>query len=239
MARLQNRSKKYDLARHLETLHKVSQSIVQGVYLREILQLIVTITAETMHSKICSLMLLDEAKGELVIEATQTLSEEYRKKPPLKVGQSVSGRALKEQQPITVLDVTKDPLYTYPDIARKEGVRSLLSVPMLVKHRPIGVINCYTTEEHRFTDEEVRLLQAVSNQAAIAIENTNLLEKATAAQAELEARKVVERAKGILMRQHHLTEEAAFKLIQRQAMNHRKTMREVAEAVLLAAELKA
>lgn len=238
MVRPQSRDKKHDLVRHLETLHKVSQSIVQGAYLREILQLIVTVTAETMHSKICSLMLLDETKGELIIEATQSLSEEYRKKPPLKVGQSVSGRALKEQRPITVLDVTKDPLYTYPDIARKEGVRSLLSVPMVVKRRPVGVINCYTTEEHLFTQDEIQLLQAVSNQAAIAIENTKLLEQATAAQAELEARKVVERAKGLVMRQHHVTEDAAFKLIQRQAMNHRKTMREVAEAILLAAELQ-
>src|SRR5437879_5306253 len=75
----------------IKALAKMSQSIAQGIYLREILQLIVSMTAEMMGSKICSLMLLDEKGRELKIEATQSLSEEYRSKPPVKVAGSVSG----------------------------------------------------------------------------------------------------------------------------------------------------
>jgi len=82
------------------------------------------------------LLLLDADANELRIAATQSLSEMYRSKPNLKVGQSISGRALKERRPIAVLDVTKDPDYMYPDLARKEGLCSLLSVPMLVKDKP-------------------------------------------------------------------------------------------------------
>src|ERR1700704_2991145 len=137
-------------SRQIETLARMSQSIAQGVYLREILQLIVTMTAEMMGSKICSLMLLDEKNTSLKIEATQSLSEEYKSKPPVPVRASVSGRAVLEKKHLVVSDVAKDPQYTYPDIARKENLRSLLVIPMMIKDKPIGVLNCYTAEIHTF-----------------------------------------------------------------------------------------
>ena len=94
-------------ARQLDLLSEVSRTIVSDYYLKEILQLIVTMTAKVMDSKICSIMLLDEKKDELFIAATQSLSEDYVNKPNLKVGQSVSGRVVLEKKPIMVLDVTK------------------------------------------------------------------------------------------------------------------------------------
>ena len=89
-----------------------------------------------------------------------------------------------------------------------------------------------------FTSEEVKLLQAIANQAAIAIEHTALVEKSFEMQEALAVRKLMERAKGYLMRSKKLTEEEAFKLIQRRSMDLRKSMREIAEAVLLASELE-
>jgi len=225
-------------SQQLDTLARMSQTIAQGAYLREILQLIVTMTAEMMGSKICSLMLLDEKSKELRIEATQSLSEEYRSKPPVQLRSSVSGRAILEKQPIIVQDVTQEPQYGYPQIAKKENLRSLLVVPMMAKDKPIGVLNCYTTLVHKFTPDEIQLVQAVCNQAALAIEHTRAIEKAIAAEEALETRKVIERAKGILMRQQGFSEEASFKLIQRQAMDRRKTMKEVAEALILSEELQ-
>jgi GAF domain-containing protein len=225
-------------SREIESLARMSQSIAQGIYIREILQLIVTMTAEMMSSKICSLMLVDEKGLLLKIEATQSLSEEYKTKPPVPVRSSVSGRAVLEKRHVIVPDVSKDPQYTYPDIAKKENLRSLLVIPMMIKGKPIGVLNCYTAEVHPFTDEEIQLVQAVANQAAVAIEHTRALEKALAAEEALETRKVIERAKGILMRQQSLSEEASFRLIQRQAMDRRKTMKEVAEAIILSEEIQ-
>jgi len=224
--------------RQIETLARMSQTIAQGAYLREILQLIVSMTAEMIGSKVCSLMLLDDKGRDLKIEATQSLSDEYKSKPPVPLKQSVSGRAIQEKRPVVVSDVTKDPQYTYPDIARKENLRSLLVVPMMVKEKPIGVLNCYTADIHTFTPEEIQLVQAVGNQAGVAIEHTRAIEKALEAQEALETRKVIERAKGILMRQQGFSEESAFRLIQRQAMDRRKSMKEVAEAVILSEEIQ-
>lgn len=225
-------------AQQIQTLSQVSHTIASNRYLEEILNLIVTMTANMMNSKICSIMLLDEVTGELKIVATQSLSEEYRRKAHLKVGESVSGRVVKERHPIQVQNVTQEPQYHYQDLARREGLCSLLSVPMMIKDRVIGVVNLYTAKEHRFNEEEIHLLQAVANQAAVAIENTQLNQKSSAMEEALESRKQVERAKGILMRQAKISEEEAFRLLQRQSMNTRKTMREISEAVILAAQIK-
>ena len=224
--------------RELDTLAQVSEAMVSERYLDEILQLTVTVTAELMGSKICSLMLLDEAKQVLVIRATQALSPAYRNKPPIKVGQSVSGRAVKERQPISIVDVTKDNGYMFPDLARREGLRSLLSVPMVMQERVIGVLNCYTAQEHRFSDEETRVLSTIANQAAVAIEHTRALEQAVALQKSLDERKLIEKAKGILIEELRCSEAEAFRMLQKQSMEKRKTMREIAEAILLARELK-
>jgi signal transduction protein with GAF and PtsI domain len=225
-------------AKQLDTISQLSNSIVSSSYLHEILQLIVTMTAQMMNSKICSLMLLDEKKQELYIAATQSLSEEYRKKPPLKLGMSISGKALKLKKPIAVANVSEEPGYVYPEIARREGLFSMIAIPMLIKDKPMGVINCYTTQPHNFTPEEINILQTVANQSAVAIENTNLLKESQVAREALEARKVIERAKGLLMKERKLTEQEAFHFLQRQAMNLRKPMREVAEAILLTQGLK-
>ncbi|HEY3278296.1 MAG TPA: GAF domain-containing protein [Syntrophorhabdaceae bacterium] len=225
-------------ARQLDLLSEVSRTIVSDYYLKEILQLIVTMTAKVMDSKICSIMLLDEKREELVIAATQSLSQDYVNKPNLKVGQSVSGRIVLEKKPITVLDVTKEKGFMYPDVAKKEGIVSLLSVPMMIKDRVIGVINSYTKSEHSFRKEEIDILQAVANQAAVAIENTHLSQEIFAAREALEARKTIERAKGILMKELGVTEDEAYKKIHKKSMDLRKTMKEIAEAIILTSDLK-
>jgi signal transduction protein with GAF and PtsI domain len=225
-------------ARQVEMLSQVSQTITSNRYLEEILHLIVTMTAQMMGSTICSIMLVDEERQELTIKATQSLSDAYRNKPPLGIGESISGRAVKERRPIALLDVRREPGYMYPDVAQREGLCSLLCVPMMVKDRVIGVISSYSSHEHRFSEEEIQVLSAVANQAAVAIEHTRLMERSLAIQEALESRKLIERAKGVLMKQQGVSEEAAFQLLQRQSMNTRKSMREIAEAVLLATALQ-
>jgi len=225
-------------ALQLETLSQVSETVASNRLIEDIFQLIVAMTAQMMNSKICSIMLLDPPTGELRIVATQSLSEQYRRKPNLKVGQSISGRALQERRPIVVPDVTKERDYMYPEIAKKEGLCSLLSVPMMIRDKAVGVINSYTSVPHSFTHEEVKVMQAIANQAAIAIEHTTLLEKSFEMQEALAVRKLVEQAKGYLIRSKKLSEEEAFRLIQRQSMDLRKSMREIAEAILLAGEIE-
>lgn len=230
--------KKISYAKQLEAISKVSRTITSNLYLEDILKLIVTVTAEIMNSKICSLMLLDEKTNELVLKATQSMSDIYNKKPHLKLGEGIAGKAALENKPEAVYDISKEPEYKYKDIAKKEGLRSLLSVPLSVKGEVIGVLNNYTSYPHKFTKDEISVLTTVANQAAIVIENAELMVKTKVIQEELETRKVVEKAKGILMKTQNLSEEEAFRKIQKQSMDLRKSMREIAEAIILIENMK-
>ena len=230
-------SSKGSLIEKLEALSKISKAISSDLYLEDILRLIVVVTAEVMKSKVCSLWLLDERDNALKIRATQAMSEEYLKERSLKKGEGVVGYVAVENRPMIIYNVLKEPRYKEKELARKEGLVSMLSVPMCVKDKVIGVINCYTSYPHKFTKSEVDVLTTVANQAAIAIENAGLIVKAKIIEDELISRKVVERAKGILMKEQHLSEEEAFRRLQKKSMDLRKSMREIAEAIILATQI--
>ena len=234
----EKRKKAISHAKQFEALSKVSRTITSNLYLEDILKLIVTVTAEIMNSKVCSLMLLDEKTRELVLKATQSMSEVYNKKPHLKLGEGIAGKVAVQNSPMSVYDLSREPEYKYKDIAAKEGLKSLLSVPLAVRGKVIGVLNNYTSYPHKFTKNEINILTTVANQAAIVIENAELMVKTKVVQEELENRKLVERAKGILMREQAIGEEEAFRKIQKQSMDLRKSMREIAEAIILIDNMK-
>jgi len=222
----------------IDALSKIGEAITSDLYLEDILKLIVTVTAETMKSKICSIMLLDPKKKELTIKATQSISKEYINKNPIKLGEGIAGQVALENRYRIVKNILEEDTYIYKEIAKKEGLASLLCVPLHVKGKVIGVLNLYTSSPHQFSDYEVSILQAVADQAAIVIENYKLVVETKVIKEELETRKVLERAKGILMEDFNLTENKAFKKIQKFAMDRRKSLRDVAEAIVMSHEMQ-
>ena len=223
---------------YIGTLSKISKAITSDLYLGDVLKLIVTLTANVMKAKICSLWLLDEKAQELKIRATQAMSGEYLQERSLKVGEGVVGLVAEEKKPMIIQDILKDPRYKEKTLAKKEKLVSMMSVPMLIKKKAIGVVNCYTTTCYKFTKSDIDLLSAVANQAAVAIENTELLVKTKIIQEELEARKKIEKAKGILMREKGLREDEAYNALRKSSMDKRVHMKEIAEAIILSTEVK-
>jgi len=222
---------------YINILNKISKAITSELYLEDVLQLIVTLTASMMKAKICALWLLDSKKKELRIRATQALSKAYLKERSIKYGEGIVGLVAKDKKPLIISNVIEDDRYKEKELAKKEKLVSMVSVPMMVKKKVIGVVNCYTTVEHNFTKPEVDLLSTVANQAAVAIENTELMVKTKVIEEELEARKKIEKAKGILMRQKNLNEEQAYKIIRSSSMDKRVPMKNIAEAIILADEI--
>jgi signal transduction histidine kinase len=163
-------------AKKINALLEISKAIASGLYLEDVLRLIVTVTANLMNSKICSLWILDERDQKLKLKATQSISEEYLKERSLGIGEGVVGHVALHNQPMAILDVLKEPLYKEKELAKKEGLVSMLSVPMCFKDKVIGVINCYTSYPRSFSKSEEEILTTVANQAAICIENSGLME---------------------------------------------------------------
>lgn len=239
MTARKKKQENYDVyLKQIAALSKVASLIASGLYLDELLRLIVSVTAEVMNSKISSLMLIDADKKELVIRATQSISEAYNKKPNLKVGEGIAGLVAKENKAVVVEDLQNETRYVNREIAKKEMLVSLASVPLSVKGRVIGVLNCYTSEKHVFSKTELDLLSALATQAAIAIDNAELALRAKSAEDALATRKLIERAKEILSEEAAISATEAYRLIQKQSMDSRKSMRDIAEAIILARDLK-
>ncbi|MDR7545043.1 MAG: GAF domain-containing protein [Armatimonadota bacterium] len=159
----------------LSTLAEASKTITSPLYLEEMLRLIVEMATGTLNARLCSLMLLDERTGELVLTASHRAGARYQAKPALRIGEGIVGLVAETAQPIVVPDVLDDPRFVHKNIAREEGLRGLLCVPLVVRDRVIGVFNCYKGEPHAFTREEISLFSTLANQTALAIENSTLI----------------------------------------------------------------
>ncbi len=159
----------------LRTLAEVSETLTSPLYLEQILRLLVEMAARVFGAPLCTLMLLDGQ--ELVLAATHPDDGHARPRHALKVGQGIAGLAAQSGQPVMSADLASDPRFRMNELADKANVRSLLSVPLRVRDRTLGVVNCYTARHHKFTQSEVNLLQTLANQTALAIENAGLVVK--------------------------------------------------------------
>ena len=223
--------------KRMETLAAVAQAISAESYLDRILQSIVEMVADTVESPVCSIMLVDEDRRELVISGARCSSPDYLHKMPLKLEDSLIGRVVHEGRPIMIMNVLEEKQYRYPELARKAGLASLLSVPLYARDKVLGVINVYTKEKRTFSDDEVDFIKVVAGQAATAIENARLMSETQEMKRTLETRKLVERAKGILQYKHNLTEEEAYLRLRNESRRLRRPMRDLAEAVIMADDL--
>ena len=160
----------------LHAIFEIDKAITSAIDLETVLQQIVQMSIGLLDAKISSIMLIDEESQELVIAAAHGLSESYIQKGPIKVGESIAGRVIQEGRPIAVDDIRDDSRHVYSEHARMEGLCSLLSVPLSLKDRVIGVLNIYTDEPHLFNPHEINLFTSLAAQAAIAIENARLFE---------------------------------------------------------------
>ena len=226
--------------KYMKALMDISEAITSDLYLEDILKLIVMVTAKVTGVEICSLWLIDEAEGprRIRLKATQAIDPDYVKDRALNMNEGVVGYVASSNKPLILGNVLQDPRFKEKDMAKKLGLVSMVSVPLHVKEgKVIGVLNCFTAEPHDFSQAEVNLITTVANQAAIAIENTRLLVRTKVIEEELETRKKIERAKEILMVKKELPADKAFRWLQKKSMDTRKSMREIADAIIISQDL--
>jgi GAF domain-containing protein len=117
----------------------------------------------------CALFLFNPATHELKIAGSFGLSQEYLDKGPLNSMQSIAS-SVEDGKPVAIFDVSDDPRLQYPEAAAKEGISSILSVPMIIGDRVIGCMRVYTADPWEFTLDDLNFVQAVAQIVAMVLE---------------------------------------------------------------------
>jgi signal transduction histidine kinase len=164
-------------ARQLEALFSVAQSVISSLNLQEILQRVTRDACLLMDTKVCSLMLVNPTRELLELRACYGAGTKYLRRPPLPVSDSLIGFVVRRRKPLRIFNVQTHDDFRHTEMAREEGLVSLLSVPMILDDTAIGALNVYSAEPIRFSNQDTKNLSALANLAAVAIENARLHEK--------------------------------------------------------------
>jgi GAF domain-containing protein len=155
-----------------ETLLKITERISMSREFDEVTLLTVTGIRDALKVKGCALFLINPKSQELEIAAAVGLSDEYLNKGPISASRSIAD-SLKDG-PVAIYDVLDDPRIQYPEEARREGIASILAVPIMARGNPIGAVRIYTDKKWEFNIEDVNLVQAVAQITGMAIEMSRL-----------------------------------------------------------------
>lgn len=164
-------------ARLFESLASVSRTINSTLNLDEALNAVTREACVLMQAKMCSLMMLDVTRSWLDLRASFGAGQSYLDKPRLGVGESLLGAVVRRKKPIQVDNVQTSGRYQNVEVARREGLVSLLSVPLLFRGEAIGALSVYTARPYVYSNDEIRILSAFAELSAIAIEKARLYER--------------------------------------------------------------
>ncbi len=166
--------KKKEIA-YFRVFHEVSRAILSVLDSKEVLNLIVKRIVPAMKLKAASLRLLNEETSDLELVASRFLSKKYLRKGPLNADKSVP--AVLDGKPVLILDAQTDPRIQYPKEKAEEGIVSILSVPVQIHNKVIGMLRLYTPSPRSFTEGEIEFVSALGEMAGLAIINARMYEK--------------------------------------------------------------
>ena len=226
-------------------LHRISSIVSSELSLDEMLGEIIGITAQVTDCDACLVYLLERETGEIVLRASQVPHAAALGTLRMKMGEGVTGWVAEHKSVVALSsDAGEDARFKRFQALVEDTYEAFLSVPLISSGDLIGVINVHHREAHDHTPDEIALLTFVGEQmggaiskSGLAEQNAKLFEEAQEMKRQLETRKVVERAKGILQQRYSLTEEDAYLRLRNESRRLRRPMKDLAEAIILAEEL--
>lgn len=159
---------------YYESLYEIATTINSARSPANVISSIVEMVALALEAKGCSIMLLTPDKKRLLHTAAFGLSDWYIRKGPYQTDLSIAETL--SRGPICILDASTDDRMQYPEHQKKEGINSIMSIPIVLREEIIGVMRVYTAEPHYFSSDEIYFVAAVANLGAIALENAELYE---------------------------------------------------------------
>ena len=222
----------------IDFLHEIGSRMAAADPFHTVLSRIVSFVSSLVLCDSCFIYVLNQ-DDELVLCASKNPHPDIVDRLKLRVGQGITGWVAEHREPVAVeRHAFQDPRFRVFRELPEDEYEAFLSVPVLSRGKLVGVINVQHRLPHEFSRREIQLISMIGflvgaeiEMARLEVENNQLSER-------LEARKVIDRAKGILQRELGITEEEAYLTIQRQSRQRRKTKKEIAEALIIGDELR-
>ncbi len=225
--------------------HQISSIVSSDLSLDEMLGEVVGLAVQATACDACLVYLIDHNTNEVVLRASQVPHVGAMDMLRMKVGEGVTGWVAEHKSVVALSsDAGKDARFKRFQGLIEDTYEAFLSVPMVSGGDLIGVVNVHHRKPHEHEQEEIAALVFIGEQLGVAIsksllqeENARLMEESEEMKRELETRKLVERAKGILQQRHAITEEEAYLRLRNQSRRLRRPMKELAQAIILSEDL--
>ena len=221
----------------VDFLHEIGSRVAASDPLHLVLDRIVDFACSLIQCDSCFVYVLED--NQLVLRASKNPHSELVDHLGLWLGQGITGWVGWHREPVAIPEkALQDPRFKRFRNLPEDSFEAFLSVPILCRGKLVGVINLQHRKPYRHTEHEVRLLSAAGYLVGAELERARLEMEISELSNRLESRKLIERAKGVLQRDFTLDEEAAYHAMQRESRQRRKSMREIAEAILLSEDMR-
>jgi uroporphyrinogen-III synthase len=221
----------------IDFLHEISSRIAAADSFHVVLRSIVDFVSTVIPCDSCFLFVCENDK--LVLRASKNPHADLVDSLGIQLGQGITGWVAQHREPVAIAaNASRDPRFMIFKNIPEDDFEAILSTPIVCANKVVGVINLQHRNHYQHSPSEVRLMSMLGFLVGAEIERTRLETENVQLAERLEARKIVDRAKGILQRDLNLTEDEAYRIMQRESRQRRRSMREIAEAVLLAEDLK-
>lgn len=221
----------------VDILHEIGSRMAAADSFQAVLARVVDFAIALVKCDSCFIYVLEG--NELILRASKNPHEEIVGRLKLRLGQGITGWVAEHREPVAVhQNAFQDSRFQFFNELPEDRYEAFLSVPIMSRGGLVGVINLQHRQPHVYNKRQIRLISTIGFLVGAEIEMARLESENTSLARQLEARKLVERAKGILQRDLGLTEEQAYLALQRQSRQKRRSMKEVAEAIVLSEEVK-
>lgn len=226
-------------------LHRISNIVSSELSIDEMLGEIVGLTVQVTGCDACLVYLIERVTNEIVLRASMVPHKDDLGMLRLRMGEGVTGWVAEHKSVVALSEhAANDSRFKRFQALVEDTYEAFLSVPLVTGGEVIGVINVHHRQKHEHAQDEVSLVSFIGEQMGVAIskailaeENARLLEEKEEMRRQLETRKLVERAKGILQQRYQLTEEEAYLRLRNESRRLRRPMKDLAEAIILAEDL--
>jgi uroporphyrinogen-III synthase len=221
----------------IDFLHEIGSRMAASDPLHTVLNRIVDFACTMINCDSCFVYVLED--DQLVLRASKNPHADLVDHLGIWLGQGITGWVGWHREPVMIsANALQDPRFKRFSNVPEDTFEAFLSVPILSRGKLVGVINLQHRSPYHHTEQEVRLLSTVGHLVGAELERARLETEIVQLADRLESRKHIERAKGILQRDLGLDEEEAYKAMQRESRQRRKTMREISEAIILNEDLR-